>query len=254
MRARGTARVLGTAPIVAACAAICGVPTVALALTTAPSHKTVQGSTTTAVVARAAAATTPQRQPRATSHTLIAPRPVTSRFAVHPLAMAAQAGHFMTLQGRLLPAARGKMVRLAGRRSGRWEMLARARTYRTGHFRLRYAVPGAGRTALRVNYAGGRGARATAASAGSVVGLEPTVASWYYDAGSTACGFHAYYGVANKTLPCGTHVTFEYGGRSVVATVDDRGPYIYGRSYDFNQNLSRALGMYGVATVLASVQ
>jgi rare lipoprotein A (peptidoglycan hydrolase) len=90
-------------------------------------------------------------------------------------------------------------------------------------------------------------------SAGSVVGLEPTVASWYYDAGNTACGFHAYYGVANKSLPCGTHVTFEYGGRSVVATVDDRGPFVYGRDYDFNQNISARLGMYGVATVLASV-
>ena len=33
------------------------------------------------------------------------------------------------------------------------------------------------------------------------------MASWYYDdAGATACGFHAHYGVANRTLPCGTKV------------------------------------------------
>jgi rare lipoprotein A len=75
------------------------------------------------------------------------------------------------------------------------------------------------------------------------------VASWYYDYGNTACGFHARYGVANKTLPCGTHVRISYGGRTVDATVDDRGPYVYGRSYDLDQTVSRALGMSGVATV-----
>ena len=75
------------------------------------------------------------------------------------------------------------------------------------------------------------------------------VASWYYDYGNTACGFHAEYGVANKTLPCGTHVRISYAGRSVEATVDDRGPYVYGRSYDLDQTVSRVLGMSGVATV-----
>ena len=75
------------------------------------------------------------------------------------------------------------------------------------------------------------------------------VASWYYDYGNTACGFHAEYGVANKTLPCETHVRISYDGRSVEATVDDRGPYVYGRSYDLDQTVSRVLGMSGVATV-----
>jgi rare lipoprotein A (peptidoglycan hydrolase) len=42
------------------------------------------------------------------------------------------------------------------------------------------------------------------------------------------------------------------GGRSVVATVDDRGPFVPGRDYDLNQNTAAALGMYGVETVLAS--
>jgi len=241
-------RALGAAPIVAVCAAVCGVPTVALALT-GTSSKTAAKT----VVAHTAAVTTPASQP-ARRQPVARPTPVPSRFAVARQAMAAEAGHFMTLQGRLLPAARGRVVSLNGRTGGRWTRLARGRTRPTGHFAIRYSVPGAGRTALRLSYAGGRGARATAASAGSVVGLEPTVASWYYDAGNTACGFHAYYGVANKSLPCGTHVTFEYGGRSVVATVDDRGPYVYGRSFDFNQNVSRYLGMYGVATVLSSVQ
>jgi rare lipoprotein A len=82
--------------------------------------------------------------------------------------------------------------------------------------------------------------------------LIPAVASWYFDGGSTACGFHARYGIASRTLPCGAHVTLAYGGRAVAATVDDRGPYVYGREYDLNQTTAAALRMLGVATVLAS--
>lgn len=228
MRTRGTWRALG-APIVAACVAACGVPAVAIAVTGTPSKST---STTTRVAKRVA---------------MIVPR-----FAFDPIAESVQAGHFTTLNGRLLPAAAGETVQLAGHSGGRWATMASARTGRAGGFALR-ALARAGSTALRVSFAGGRGVRAAAANAGTVVGLEPTVASWYYDAGATACGFHAFYGVANKTLPCGTKVTIEYGGRSLVATVDDRGPYVYGRTYDLNQNVSARLGMYGVATVLASV-
>jgi rare lipoprotein A (peptidoglycan hydrolase) len=86
-----------------------------------------------------------------------------------------------------------------------------------------------------------------------VVTMSPTVASWYYDEGNTACGFHAEYGVANKTLPCGTKVVLRYGGRSITATVDDRGPFVYGRSFDLDQRCASALGMWGVETVYSHV-
>ena len=75
------------------------------------------------------------------------------------------------------------------------------------------------------------------------------VASWYYDAGNTASGYHSYYGVANKYLPFGTKVRFAYRGRRVTAVVDDRGPYISGRTWDLNQNVARDLGFSGVAVV-----
>ena len=78
---------------------------------------------------------------------------------------------------------------------------------------------------------------------------QPSVASWYEDGGSTACGFHAGLGVANRTLPCGTKVRFRHAGRSVTATVDDRGPYVGGRDWDLNQNTAAALGFDGVGTV-----
>ena len=74
-------------------------------------------------------------------------------------------------------------------------------------------------------------------------------ASWYYDRGTTASGYHSYYGVANKYLAFGTRVMFFYHGRSVKAVVDDRGPYVGGRVWDFNQNVARFLGFSGVHTV-----
>jgi rare lipoprotein A len=79
------------------------------------------------------------------------------------------------------------------------------------------------------------------------------LASWYYDGGSTACGYHAGYGVANKWLACGTKVTFRYHGRSVAAEVDDRGPYVGGRVWDLNQATAGALRFGGVDWVQASV-
>jgi rare lipoprotein A (peptidoglycan hydrolase) len=144
-------------------------------------------------------------------------------------------------------------VRLLARSGSNWTTLAQARTGNLGGFDLRFALPSGPVRALKVTFAGDRANRGVTASAGSAVGFTASVASWYYDGGNTACGFHARYGVANRTLPCGAHVTLSYGGRTVVATVDDRGPYVFGREYDLNQNVAAALGMYGVATVLASV-
>lgn len=75
------------------------------------------------------------------------------------------------------------------------------------------------------------------------------VASWYNDAGSTASGWHARYGVANKYLKFGTRIKFLYRHRKVTAIVDDRGPYVAGRTWDLNQNTAHALGFDGVQTV-----
>ena len=44
-------------------------------------------------------------------------------------------------------------------------------------------------------------------------------------------------------------LTKQLGGRTVVATVDDRGPYVGGRTFDLNQNTAAALGFAGVGTV-----
>jgi rare lipoprotein A (peptidoglycan hydrolase) len=73
-------------------------------------------------------------------------------------------------------------------------------------------------------------------------------ASWYYDAGGTACGFHRKYGVAHKTLPCGTAVRM-CKQRCVTAVVQDRGPFIAGREFDLNPALKGALGCGDICTL-----
>lgn len=78
------------------------------------------------------------------------------------------------------------------------------------------------------------------------------LASWYDDAGSTACGFHATYGVANKTLPCGFRVELRHGGNSVEAIVEDRGPFIAGRSFDLNPSTKGALACSDLCYLQAS--
>jgi rare lipoprotein A len=176
-----------------------------------------------------------------------------SRLVVERDLFAGPVGRVVVVHGLLKPVRRGATVKLMTRSGHHWRTLATGRTRRNGRFGIRYRVRGEGASWIRVRFSGNRRLRAVSASAGRIVSLAPTVASWYDDAGNTACGFHATYGVANKTLPCGTKVTLSYGGHTVVATVDDRGPYVYGRSFDLNQNTARYLGMWGVGTIFASV-
>ena len=48
-------------------------------------------------------------------------------------------------------------------------------------------------------------------------------------------------GVAHRTLPCGTKVTFRYNGRTVTTRVIDRGPYVAGRTWDMTHGLCALL-------------
>lgn len=161
----------------------------------------------------------------------------------------------VAVRGRVLPVAGVRRVRLQGHSGHGWQTLAKGRTRRSGRFALRYHAATGTNRRLRVLFAGdAANARATG-SAGTVTAYQPALASWYYDAGmQTGCGFNARYGVANKTLPCGTKVKFRYGGRTVMATVDDRGPYVGGRTWDLGQSTRAALGFEGVGTVWASIR
>jgi len=79
--------------------------------------------------------------------------------------------------------------------------------------------------------------------------FDPNV-SWYgpgFYGKRTACGYamtETLIGVAHRTLPCGTRVTFRNpaNGRTITVQVVDRGPYVSGRDWDLTGGLCQALG------------
>lgn len=72
--------------------------------------------------------------------------------------------------------------------------------------------------------------------------------SWYgpgFYGQHTACGqilTTSLLGVANRTLPCGTLVSFRWAGRTITVPVVDRGPYVSGRQWDLTYATCYALG------------
>ncbi len=60
---------------------------------------------------------------------------------------------------------------------------------------------------------------------------------------------------AHKTLPFGTkvRVTNKRNGRSVVVTINDRGPYIKGRVIDLSKRAAGVIGMQGAGVVPVSL-
>jgi peptidoglycan lytic transglycosylase len=78
----------------------------------------------------------------------------------------------------------------------------------------------------------------------------------YYGPGlygnKTACGQtlrHRTWGVAHRSLSCGSRVAFKYGGRIVIAPVIDRGPYTKGLSWDLTERVAGALHMRTTSAV-----
>lgn len=90
------------------------------------------------------------------------------------------------------------------------------------------------------------------------------VASFYGDkdepSGKTASGQkfseHAMT-AAHLTLPFGTRLKVTHEGRSVVVTINDRGPYIKGRVLDLSAGAARAIGITedkGLGRIVAEIQ
>lgn len=48
--------------------------------------------------------------------------------------------------------------------------------------------------------------------------------------------------VAHRSLPFGTRIEFAYGGKTVVAVVKDRGPFVAGRLFDLGPGTAKAIG------------
>jgi rare lipoprotein A (peptidoglycan hydrolase) len=62
------------------------------------------------------------------------------------------------------------------------------------------------------------------------------------------------WGVAHKSLPCGTMVTLTHGATTVTAPVVDRGPYIAGREFDLSPRVKAELGCSDLCTVVMHIR
>ena len=120
-----------------------------------------------------------------------------------------------------------------------WRTVDRTLTGRGGRYRAVWRASGSGRYRLRVKFAGDRRNSAVSRTLrGRVYVYRPELRQLVRPgplrqphrlrrhAGTGTLG------VAHKSLPCGTKVTFRYHGRSVTVPVIDRGPYVGGREWD----------------------
>lgn len=58
---------------------------------------------------------------------------------------------------------------------------------------------------------------------------------------------------AHRTLPLGTWVRATHNGRSVVVRINDRGPYVKGRSIDLSPAAAKRIGCDGICDVQIEV-
>lgn len=160
------------------------------------------------------------------------------------------------VSGTLSSGERGRTVSIQRRIRGGWRTVARARTGEAGRFVALYRLRTLGAHRLRARAAG---VSPTAAAAGTgaatVTAYRAGHASWYGPGlygNRLGCGGRLStrtLGVAHKSLPCGTKVTFRYRGRAVTVPVVDRGPYIAGRTWDLTARTKRALGFPSTGVV-----
>ena len=159
-------------------------------------------------------------------------------------------GSSLVIRGTVLPrGARTVKIRVRGEGS----ITTRSRA--NGRFRVRWTPKSAGDFSYRVRALPSSRSTGDASLRRRFSALRPGHASYYgpglYGNG-VACGgtlTPTTRGVANKSLPCGTKVTLQYGNRTVVARVIDRGPYIAGRDWDLTEQTKKDLGFGGVGVV-----
>lgn len=145
-------------------------------------------------------------------------------------------------------------VRRAGKRS--WKRVAAAKVRGGKKIALKWSGGTAGTYSVRLTVV--KGKNADVARLGNAHVFRRSYASYYGPGlygGALACGGRlttSTVGVAHKTLPCGTKVTFNVGNRTVTTRVIDRGPFIAGRDWDLTTALKRKLGFGSTGAVNAT--
>ena len=167
--------------------------------------------------------------------------------ATAPAGRHAMLGNPVRFTGKARP---GTKVAVQLLESGAWQTVATAVADKHGRYVARWRSRPHRRlhAALRAR----RRARASAPRPSrircKVTIYKPAVATWYgsgWYGRKTACGqtlSRKLMGVAHKTLPCGTKVSFLYAGRPITVPVVDRGPYGAGISWDLTTAAADALG------------
>ncbi|MDQ3571599.1 MAG: septal ring lytic transglycosylase RlpA family protein [Actinomycetota bacterium] len=151
-------------------------------------------------------------------------------------------GEGVRIKGRVKPDGRRRVRVIAGGKT------MRTRANRRGRFHVNWNPRSLGSHRIRAIAASNRSATWSKDRAGRVTVYRYAYASWYgpgFYGNRTACGqtlTSSTVGVAHKSLPCGTKVTFRHSGNTVTAPVIDRGPYIAGREYDLTSALRSKLG------------
>jgi rare lipoprotein A len=179
----------------------------------------------------------------ATTAAAVIPAAADAHVGVSAKRLNIQTGSRVTVKGRT--EAPG-VATLQIQRRGRWVTLDRDRTSGAGRFVLRKRIREAMSSRARVRLATGE-----TRTLGRLNVYRSALASWYGPGlfgNKLGCGGtlqSGSLGVANKSLPCGTRVTFRHHGRVLRVPVIDRGPYVGGREYDLTVATARKLGFSG---------
>ena len=204
--------------------------------------------------AQSAAAQSDTAQPTATASAAQEPR-----IGVRHRKLDVRAGKHAAVIGTVAPGVSGISVSLQVKRAGRWKPIDRDRTDAAGRYHLRERLRRTGQHARPRARGGrtGRGARQARRSGGSTCsarrrrrGTGPASTARQTGCGGTLGAGQL--GVAHKTLPCGTLVTFSRGDRTVRVPVIDRGPYAGGREYDLTAATAERLGFEGHGAILTT--
>jgi len=175
-------------------------------------------------------------------------------------------GNLVKVRGVIAARQSGRTVFLQVRTRRGYRTVDRARSSHGGRFSAAWRPKSIGRYSVRVRMRGPAAQTTGAASRREVSKrtrtrvnvYRATHASWYgpgFYGRRTACGRTlgaGAVGVAHKSLPCGTRVTFRFRGRSVTVPVIDRGPYVGGREWDLTAATKSKLGFPSTGTVWSS--
>jgi rare lipoprotein A len=185
--------------------------------------------------------------------TAIAQSPAGGTLAADPGALRGQVTRLHGVLPDVAPGATVQIQRLDPARG--WVAEASGAAGAGGAFVVRWRPRVVGRFTVRAVAAGAAARAATAAPTAPVTVYRPAIATWYGPGlygRHTACGqvlSHRIMGVAHRTLPCGTPVELEVGGRTITVPVIDRGPFSNGARYDLTSAAAQALGLTQTATI-----